>query len=134
MRWIWIALLFIGCTKDVPVTSYGDWNLEQFESVENYPLYLQEFHTVKTFDDVRFEFEDVSLRTYRDSLPVQMNIIGWQFGQKVEFTAIHDEFSISIDGEVWDIIELTHETMVLEHFEIYGIVGHQTRTLYFYKY
>ena len=134
MRWIWIALLFIGCTKDVPVTSYGDWNLEQFESVENYPLYLQEFHTVKTFDDVRFEFEDVSLRTYRDSLLVQMNIIGWQFGQKVEFTAIHEEFSISIDGEVWDIIELTHETMVLEHFEIYGIVGHQTRTLYFYKY
>lgn len=133
MRWLWVALLFIGCTKDIPVTSYGEWHLETFESVENYPLYLQEFNTVQTFDDVRFVFEDFYLRTYKDSIPVQMNSIGWQFGQKVEFNAIHEEFSISIDGEVWDIIELTPETMVLEHFEIYGIVGHQTRTLYFGK-
>lgn len=133
MKYLWILLIFIGCTREVPVTSYGDWNLDSFESIEEYPLYSQEFNTIKTFDDVRFVFEEFSLITYKDSTPVQLHIIGYQFGQKVEFTAIHKEFNISIDGEIWDIIELTPHSMVLENFEQYGIVGHQTRTLYLTK-
>lgn len=133
MKYLWILLIFIGCTKEAPVTSYGDWNLDSFESIEEYPLYSQEFNTIKTFDDVRFVFEEFSLITYKDSMPVQLHIIGYQFGQKVEFTAVHKEFNISIDGEIWDIIELTPYSMVLENFEQYGIVGHQTRTLYLTK-